>query len=46
MLCKPVVVTEYPTAADLQQNIVEYLHCHDYGNEQEVEKVYSMISVM
>lgn len=70
MLCKPVVVTDYPTAAsqigngtdgvivpmdnegcakgiaefatnvDLQQNIVEYLHCHDYGNEQEVEKVY------
>lgn len=76
MLCKLVVVTNYPTAAsqisngtdgvivpmdnegcakgiaefatnvDLQQRIVQYLHCHDYGNEQEVEKIYRMISVM
>lgn len=73
MLCKPVVVTDYPTATsqirngidgvivpmnndgcakgiaefvenvDLQHSIVEYLHSHDYGNEQEVEKIYRMI---
>lgn len=72
MLCKPVVVTDYPTASsqihngidgvivpmnndgcakgiaefvenvDLQQSIVEYLHSHDYGNEQEVEKIYKL----
>ena len=76
MLCKPVVVTDYPTASsqihngtdgvivpmnndgcakgiaefvenvDLQQSIVEYLHSHDYGNEQEVEKIYRMINAM
>lgn len=69
MLCKPVVVTNYPTAksqiqngidgvivpmdnegcaqgvADLvkdvklQHEIVDYLKIHDYGNENEVEKI-------
>lgn len=69
MLCKPVVVTNYPTAksqiklgvdgvivpmdnegcaqgiADfinnqkLQRQIVDYLHIHDYGNKNEVEKI-------
>lgn len=73
MLYKPVVVTNYPTAAsqiehgvdgiivpmdnracaegikaliddkELQMRIVEHLHTHDYGNEQEVEKIYKLI---
>ena len=73
MLCKPVVITNYPTAksqiqdgidgvivpmdnegcakgiADfiknkqLQDDIVNYLHEHDYGNVDEVEKIYRMI---
>ena len=74
MLCKPVVVTNYPTASSQIQNgldgvivpmnnencakglaefildeqkrqhIVEYLNAHDYGNVEEVEKIYSIIS--
>lgn len=73
MLCKPVVVTNYPTASsqikdgvdgkivpmdnescaqglaefimntELQEQITEYLHTHDYGNETEVEKLYKLI---
>ena len=73
MLCKPVVVTNYPTAPsqiengvdgvivpmdnracaegikalidnkELQSRIVEHLRTHDYGNEQEVEKIYKLI---
>lgn len=73
MLCKPVVVTNYPTASsqiengvdgvivpmdnracaegikalvddkELQSLIVEHLRTHDYGNEQEVEKIYKLI---
>ena len=73
MLCKPVVVTNYPTASsqiengvdgvivpmdnrgcaegikaliddkELQSRIVEHLRTHDYGNEQEVEKIYKLI---
>lgn len=69
MLCKPVVVTDYPTAksqivngidgvivpmnnagcaqglADficnrvLQNSIVDYLHSHDYGNLDEVQRM-------
>lgn len=69
MLCKPVVVTNYPTAKsqikhgmdgvivpmdnegcaqgmldfirneELQQQIVDYVQIHDYGNENEVEKI-------
>ena len=69
MLCKPVVVTNYPTAKsqindgvdgvivpmdnvgcaqgmanfirnlELRHHIVDYLHSHDYGNEDEVKKV-------
>lgn len=72
MLGKPVVVTNYPTAASqirngvdgvivpmdnegcarglaeviadkaLQERLVEYLRQHDYGNESEVEKIYSI----
>lgn len=73
MLCKPVVVTDYPTAQsqiqhgvdgvivpldnegcakglaevirdkELQQRLKEYLKTHDYGNEKEVEKIYSIL---
>ena len=73
MLCKPVVITDYPTAksqikhgvdgiivpmdnescangmADfiqnhqLQQQIVDYLQTHDYGNMNEIEKLYNLI---
>ena len=72
MLCKPVVVTNYPTASsqiqngldgvivpmnnencakglaefildtEKQQHIIEYLKTHDYGNVEEVEKIYSL----
>ena len=74
MLCKPVVVTNYPTASsqiqdgddgvivplnneecakglaefildtEKQNHIIEYLKAHDYGNVEEVEKIYSIIS--
>ena len=73
MLCKPVVVTDYPTAASqiqngkdgvivplenaacaegivrvirdakLQSQLVQFLKAHDYGNENEVEKIYKLI---
>lgn len=73
MLCKPVVITEYPTAksqiqhgvdgiivlmnnegcakgivdfikdVNLQQQIVKYLQTHDYGNANEVKKLYELI---
>ena len=73
MLCKSVVVTDYPTAKsqikdridgvivpldnamcaqgivdfirnqELQKEITAYLQAHDYGNEQEVEKLYQLI---
>ena len=74
MLCKPVVVTNYPTASsqikngddgvivpldnegcakglaefildtEKQNHIIEYLKTHDYGNVEEVENIYSIIS--
>lgn len=74
MLCKPVVVTNYPTApsqirngvdgvivpmdnegcakglaqvildAPLRQRLTAYLATHDYGNEAEVEKIYTLIN--
>ena len=73
MLCKPVVVTDYPTDKsqilngidgiivpldnegcaegmvdfikdmELQQQIVDYLQVHDYGNEKEIYKLYELI---
>lgn len=73
ILCKPVVVTDYPTAKSqirngedgvivpmdnegcakglskvimdksLQVRLIEYLRTHDYGNESEVEKIYSLV---
>lgn len=73
MLCKPVVVADYPTAAsqiqnekdgvivplenaacakgivrvirdaELQFRLIEFLKAHDYGNENEVEKIYKLI---
>ena len=75
MLCKPIVVTNYPTASsqiqngidgiivpmdnencakglaefildiEKQQHIIEYLKTHDYGNVEEVEKIYSLIPI-
>jgi len=73
ILCKPVVITDYPTAKSqikhgvdgiivpmdnedcakgiaafiqnqqLQQLIVDYLQTHDYGNMNEIEKLYNLI---
>lgn len=73
MLCKPVVVTNYPTAPSqirsgidgvivpmdnegcahglaevicdkpLQERIIAHLKTHNYGNESEVEKIYTLI---
>lgn len=73
ILCKPVIITHYPTAlsqvqdgvdgvivpmeveecaarmaefiADVpkQRRIVEYLQTHDYGNENEVNKIYDLL---
>jgi glycosyltransferase involved in cell wall biosynthesis len=75
MLCKPVVVTDYPTAKSqiqdgvdgvivpldneecaqgivdfihnkpLQNQIVDYLKTHDYGNEDEAEKLDKLINI-
>lgn len=36
-------IVDFINDTDLQNQIVEYLHCHDYGNENEVEKIYSLI---
>lgn len=74
ILCKPVVVTNYPTApsqikdgidgvivpmdndgcakgivdlifnTQIQKDIIEYLKNHDYGNMDEVEKLYDLIN--
>lgn len=74
MLCKPVVITDYPTAksqithgmdgvivpldevqtamgivdfinnSELRNKIVSHLRIHDFGNEAEVEKIYSLIN--
>lgn len=73
VLCKPVIVTNYPTASsqiqdgvdgvivpmeldtcakqiaafirdkEKQTKIVEYLQTHDYGNENEIEKIYHLV---
>ena len=73
VLCKPVIVTNYPTAKSqiqdgidglivpldnvgcaqgiakvlenkgLQESIAKYLASHDYGNEQEVKKIYALL---
>ena len=75
MLCKPVVVTDYPTAKSqirdgvdgvivpmdsdgcaqgmvdfilnktLQNQIVDYLKTHDYGNEDEIGKLDQIINI-
>ena len=74
ILCKPVLVSNYPTASSqimngidgviasldsenfanelvafildksFQINLVNYLCCHDYGNESEIEKIYNLAS--
>lgn len=73
MLCKPVVVTNYPTASsqiqdgvdgvivpmdnegcakglaefvldvEKQNKIIDYLKIHDYGNVDEVNKIYNLL---
>ena len=73
ILCKPVIVTNYPTASsqihdgvdgiivpmdvdacaqemvefirdkEKQKRIVTYLKEHDYGNEDEIEKIYQLV---
>ena len=72
ILCKPVIVTNYPTASsqihdgvdgiivpmevdacaqemvefirdkEKQKRIVVYLKAHDYGNENEIDKIYQL----
>ena len=73
ILCKPIVITNYPTASSQVKNgvdgiicemdndsiantiyrlaheedtltkLVEYLSSHDYGNENEVNKIYELL---
>lgn len=73
MLCKPIVVTDYPTAFSQIQNgkdgiivpldnaacaegivqlirnpqqqecLIQFLKEHDYGNENEIEKIYKLL---
>ena len=75
ILCKPVIVTAYPTAASqikqgkdglivpmdspevtakamakalrdtpLREHLFTYLQANDYGNAEEVEKIYHLVS--
>ena len=74
ILCKPVIITNYPTASsqvkngidgiicemdndsianaifnlvqdkDKQTKIEQYLSSHDYGNENEITKIYQLIN--
>ena len=74
ILCKPIVITNYPTASsqvkngvdgiicdmnnnsianaifnlvqdkDKQTKIEQYLSYHDYGNENEINKIYQLIN--
>ena len=74
ILCKPIVITNYPTASsqvkngidgiicemdndsianaifnlvqdkDKQTKIEQYLSSHDYGNENEITKIYQLIN--
>lgn len=73
ILCRPVIISDYPTAKDqvtdrldgiiapldiddfakslgsliqdeeMRRKLTGYLAAHDYGNEYEVEKIYSLI---
>lgn len=36
-------ITNFIENKELQNNLVAYLSTHDYGNEQEVEKIYSLL---
>ena len=36
-------IVEFIENKDLQKKIVGYLQTHDYGNEKEIEKIYSLI---
>ena len=73
ILCKPVIITNYPTAksqvingvdgiivpmevdecaiqmakfisnGEKQHEIIHYLETHDYGNENEANKIYDLL---
>ncbi len=75
ILCKPVIITNYPTSSsqitntvdgiicdidnkaianaiynliqdnELQSKIIDYLSTHDYGNEKEVDKIYTLLGI-
>lgn len=36
-------IIEFIENKDLQKKIIDYLQTHDYGNEKEIEKIYSLI---
>lgn len=36
-------IIEFIENKDLQKKIIDYLQTHDYGNEKETEKIYSLI---
>lgn len=36
-------IIEFIENKDLQKKIIDYLQIHDYGNEKEIEKIYSLI---
>lgn len=74
ILCKPVAITNYPTAAsqvnngvdgiilpyktdaaakalkhfmsdkEIRENLISFLRAHDYGNENEVNKIYQILN--
>lgn len=37
-------IAQFIKNKELQQNIVSYLEEHDYGNEMEVQKLYSLMN--
>lgn len=75
ILCKPIIITNYPTSSsqiinnvdgiicdidneaianaiynltqdnELQSKIIDYLSTHDYGNEKEVDKIYTLLGI-
>ncbi len=75
ILCKPVIITNYPTAGSQilngidgiicgmdnnsiaetilslakdisrQKDLIEFVSTHDYGNENEVEKIYKLLNL-
>lgn len=75
ILCKPVIITNYPTSSsqitnnvdgiicdidneaianaiynltqdnELQSKIIDYLSTRDYGNEKELDKIYTLLGI-